>query len=168
MQCAVGVFFPQKLPPTSIGPGAPVVDSVQWRAILFPAWMFEKQRLQTAEAMLVESTLNQRELVFVHKSFFDDECSREGSEPFRQLLQGPSDRPVRNRSAILQKLPHYTAALSKGFRNLVEIRACVDRATLQSMNSSLARIFASLVNSKQVLPSTEVTFKPQALRDLAA
>jgi hypothetical protein len=166
VQCAVGVFFPQKLPPTSIGPGAPVVDSVQWRAILFPAWMFEKQRLQTAEAMLVESTLNQRELVFVHKSFFDDECSREGSEPFRQLLQGPSDRPVRNRSAILQS--HYRAALSKAFRNLVAIRACVVRAALQSMNSSLARIFASLVNSKQVLPSTEVTFKPQALRDLVA
>ncbi len=128
----------------------------------------EKQRLQTAEAILVESTLNQREQVFVHKSFFDDECSREGSEPFRQLPQGPSDRPVRNRSAILQKLPHYRAALSKGFRNLVAIRACVVRAALQSMNSSLARIFASLVNSKQVLPSTEVTFKSQALRDLVA
>jgi hypothetical protein len=39
--------------------------------------MFEKQRRQTAEAMLIESTLNQREQVFVHKSFFDDECSRE-------------------------------------------------------------------------------------------
>jgi hypothetical protein len=52
--------------------------------------MFEKQRLQTAEAMLVESTLNQREQVFVHKSFFDDECSREASEPFRQLPRGPS------------------------------------------------------------------------------
>jgi hypothetical protein len=129
--------------------------------------MFEKQRLQTAEAMLVESTLNQREQVFVHKSFFDDECSREGSEPFRQLPQGPSDRPVRIRSASLQKLPHYRAALSKGFRNLVAIRACVVRVALQSMNSSLA-IFASLVNSKQVLPSTEVTFKSQALRDLVA
>jgi hypothetical protein len=102
--------------------------------------MFEKQRLQTAEAMLVESTLNQRELVFVHKSFFDGEFSCEGSEPFRQSPKGPSDRPVRNRSAILQNLLHYRAALSKGFRNLVEIRACVDRATLQSMRGSLARI----------------------------